>query len=490
MLQQNDLRINLKKLMISLFRIGCIGFGGGSALIPVLFQRTVQKDKLVSQDDFNHDVAIATVTPGALPVEVSAGIGQQICGIVGMHTGSIAIALPGTLLSLLTVSLLSQFDNTIIRQINFLAIGVSAYIISVLCQYVRGTLQAAENRKRQRFSVAVIVISFALTCGKDLYHIMGITDAQPIFAIGTINVMAMALFLICWTHEEYTLRKLLPAIVIAVIFCLCKGKLALFDGTGMPILLEILMMVMTVYGLKQDIGTRRTQLDIVNLKRMLRECGSSLLLMTVLSIPSMLLFEDTLDYLIRGMLSSLMSFGGGDAYLALAGGMFVSSGLVQYRDFYSVLVPVVNATPGSILCKVLAGSGYFLGYRETESILAGFLVALAGFSCAIAMSCITFSVAAFFFDSLGGFHTFAVLKRVLRPIISGLLLTVCLGFFYSCLQVGAGCSWPDICAPVLCIILTLANLFYSNKCGSHPVRMVTGSGLCSFLFCNLFGIIF
>lgn len=490
MLQQNDLRINLKKLMISLFRIGCIGFGGGSALIPVLFQRTVQKDKLVSQDDFNHDVAIATVTPGALPVEVSAGIGQQTCGTVGMYTGSIAIALPGTLLSLLIVSLLSQFDNSIIRQIHFLAIGVSAYIISVLFQYVKGTLQAAENRKQKRFSVAVIVISFALTCGKDLYHVLGITDAQPVFAIGTIDVMAVALFLICWTHGKYTPQKMIPAIFIAVLFCLCKGKLALFAGTRIPLLLEILMVIMAVYGLKQDLGTRRTHIDIVSFKRMLWECGSSLLLLVVLSIPAMLLLEDTLDYLIRGMFSSLVSFGGGDAYLALAGGMFVSSGLVQHRDFYSVLVPVVNATPGSILCKVLAGSGYFLGYRATESILTGFLVALAGFSCAIAMSCITFSVAAFFFDGLEGFHTFSVLKRVLRPMISGLLLTVCLGFFYSCLQIGAGCSWPDICAPILCIILTLANLFYSSKCGSHPVCMVAGSGLCSFVFCNLFGIIF
>ena len=50
------------------------------------------------------------------------------------------------------------------------------------------------------------------------------------------------------------------------------------------------------------------------------------LFMVLLALPALFVYEGTGTYLFRGALSSILSFGGGDAYLAVAGGMFVTSG--------------------------------------------------------------------------------------------------------------------------------------------------------------------
>ena len=58
--------------------------------------------------------------------------------------------------------------------------------------------------------------------------------------------------------------------------------------------------------------------------------------------------------------------------------MFVSTGMIKENEFYSQLVSIVNVLPGSILCKTLAGIGYFIGFDIDGSVLQGYAVALAG----------------------------------------------------------------------------------------------------------------
>lgn len=100
----SDESIKMRKFIsmtMTMLKIGFIGFGGGSALIPVIEDEVVEKDKIVSEEEFNDDVMIASITPGALPVEVATGIrktgfriernggGSDSDGIAGCFTDSI-----------------------------------------------------------------------------------------------------------------------------------------------------------------------------------------------------------------------------------------------------------------------------------------------------------------------------------------------------------------------------------------------------------------
>lgn len=483
------MRTRLRHLMETLIHTGLIGFGGGSAVVPILQQTVVEEEQLVTTDQFNDDVVIASVTPGALPVEIAAGVGHDTCGRVGMVAGSCSVALPGVIITLLATTLLSQFSGAVIQQINFLSIGASAYILYVISNYVRASLAAADTLRRKLLYPLITAAVFLVTCEKELFRVFGADDHDPIFSIGTASVMLVLFFFTFWLQGDYRPRKLVPTILTSLLYCLCAGKHAFFEGTPIPLLVKLLMLGLIALGLRRDLKDNLHLPGDGALLRMLKDCAVSLAVMLVCSIPALLLYDGTADYLIRGCISSLTSFGGGDAYLALAGGMFVTSGLVLHSDFYSQLVPVVNASPGSILCKVLSGVGYYLGYRATGSVGIGLLVALAGFSCAIAMSCVTYSVGAFFYSTLEKSYGFSILKRLIRPTISGLLLTVGLGLFYNCLEIGSGCHWPTLCAPLLSIALAFCNVLFSRRFGSRPFYMVVLSALLSCLCCNLFGLL-
>ena len=88
-------------LVLSMLKIGCIGFGGGSALIPVLQKEAVQDKGLITEDELDSDIVAASITPGALPVEIAAGIGKATCGTAGMFAAASAMALPGAALTTL-----------------------------------------------------------------------------------------------------------------------------------------------------------------------------------------------------------------------------------------------------------------------------------------------------------------------------------------------------------------------------------------------------
>ena len=77
-------------MITTMLKIGFIGFGGGTALIPVIEEEIVEKNKVVTEEQYNNEVMIASITPGALPVEIASGIGY-VAEIDGRIAGSMAL---------------------------------------------------------------------------------------------------------------------------------------------------------------------------------------------------------------------------------------------------------------------------------------------------------------------------------------------------------------------------------------------------------------
>ncbi|MBR3458423.1 MAG: chromate transporter [Selenomonadaceae bacterium] len=197
----NDKTLGKFKLFRIMTKIGCIGFGGGNALIPVMQKELVEETKAVKPDDFDEDVVVASITPGALPVEIAGGVGSRIFGWRGMLLGSVGMALPGVFLTLVFLSCLSGLDKDIARQINFLTVGISAYIVCLLMDYVASTLRRAKTASGMAQMWLVIGIVFLLTCGKTLYRLMEISS-PPMFGLATIHVFAVAFFLIFYDFYQ------------------------------------------------------------------------------------------------------------------------------------------------------------------------------------------------------------------------------------------------------------------------------------------------
>ena len=129
----------------------------------------------------------------------------------------------------------------------------------------------------------------------------------------------------------------------------------------------------------------------------------------------MQLYNHTLYYIKNGILSTIFSFGGGDAYLSSAYSLFQKE--ITEQEFYNLIVPLVNVLPGSILCKTLPAIGFVIGRRE--DLYTGIALAFLGYYCGVAISCLVFRVVETISNKLKS-------CSLIRPIINGLLLSICM----------------------------------------------------------------
>lgn len=135
----------------SMFWIGCIGFGGGSALIPVIEKEIADRQGIDEKQNIDKDVVVASITPGALPVEIAASIGRRKFGIRGMIAGAVMMALPGALMTVALVAVLSVFQEKILSVVNMISIGVSVfYFVSVVFLYQKNVKRLRGRRKTQK----------------------------------------------------------------------------------------------------------------------------------------------------------------------------------------------------------------------------------------------------------------------------------------------------------------------------------------------------
>lgn len=424
-----EISINSKiiRLLGSMLKIGVVGFGGGSALIPIIEQEVVHEQKIVSKMEYEEDVVAACVTPGALPVEIASGIGYRRFGIAGMLLSAIAMALPGALLTVLIVSALSETGEGTFTFVRMLSIGLGAFIATLLIEYALKTVKTAklESKKHEIEVIGLIILVFLAT---GPFAFTGIPFLQ--IKLSTVQILAIT-FIGCFLAS-------------------LKDE-------------------------KSETVKRR-----ISLKQYLelgRLTVSWIAFAGLLSIPAILLLPESIVYSLNGFLSSLLSFGGGDAYLSIADGMFVSSGMVDSTAFYGTLVPVANVLPGSILCKILAGTGYLVGLEKGGSVAIGLVVAISGFAISVAASGMIFSIVCWIFRTFKGVCVFCRISHWIRPVISGLLLNVAVVMVRTNQTNGDAIQTPFPFVLILTGALIIFNLYLlkKKKMGNFPAMAVSGT---------------
>lgn len=387
--------MNIYQLIRRMLKVGLIGFGGGSALIPVIEDEVVgeQPEQGISKEEYDDMVMVACVTPGALPVELAGMLGTQISGGFGMLAGALSMALPGAILTLLFLILMENAQNQLVLQIQYASLGVTAFIALMLVNYIMEVIRGAACDKGK--VICAIALVFALTGGKNISRLLGLPVQLPYLT--TIQVLLCAFVLLglseIWKRHRYT--------------------------TDAPVSSFIASNGRQHYG---------------------RNLVICVLFSAVLAIPACMVCDQSLLFMVRGWMSSLVSFGGGDAYLTVADGMFVATSMIEEDIFYGKIVPVINALPGSILCKTMTGIGYYLGLASEKSVIEGVMVAVAGIGVSVAASCFVVNLVRLLVCRFQSMSFFLRLKNWIRPIVSGLLITVILSLLTHAQKMAAGHS--------------------------------------------------
>lgn len=453
------------RYLLSMGRIGCIGFGGGSALIPVIEDEIVTKQKLDTQKNLDKDVIVANITPGALPVEIAAAIGNRNFGRKGMVMGAFMMAFPGSLASVLILTILSAFQTQVLSVMEIASIIVSFFIIHLLVNYITKMLHSCrkESLDRERKAIFLMLAVFIMVCGKNIYRMLGL-ELTPVLALSTVQVLCLAFFCIFYSRSIYTKKTLTVMLAVGGIYLLSHGKAQIISNSYVVHGTELLMFILSCRGIWQNIRETHWRFQN-NGKKILRDTVPWMAFLIILCVPAILVHRESLVFIGKGLLSALMSFGGGDAYLTIADGLFVESHMVTAKQYYGQIVFVVNMLPGSILCKTLTSVGYYIGLNIAGSLAAGIALALAGFSCSVAASCGFFMIIYHLYTNLISLQVFQMISRWIRPIIAGLLINIMLSLYEQCLTSAAQFSisgWTISAG----MILLLAYHLFSYKC-SH-----------------------
>ncbi|MBO7525286.1 MAG: chromate transporter, partial [Clostridia bacterium] len=86
------------QLFWAFFKIGLFTFGGGYAMISVIYNEIVEKRKYISEDEFADVVAIAESTPGPIAINSATYIGFKRGGVLGAILSSVAVTLPSLII--------------------------------------------------------------------------------------------------------------------------------------------------------------------------------------------------------------------------------------------------------------------------------------------------------------------------------------------------------------------------------------------------------
>ena len=399
--------------LASMLKVGLIGFGGGSALIPLIDDELVVRRKVVDATTFTRHTVVASITPGALPV--------KLAGLVGLHTSgawlalamALVVALPGTLATVGLVASVAAGGQAVIGYVELASVGITVFIIALLVHYISKVIGSSGPDRRAAIGIAVL--AFVATGASALAELTGHLLGQDwVVTLPTLSAVQLVLGALVLISARALLRR--------------EDVVTLPPPQSGPLI---------------DPRVARTVL-------LLLAVGAG-----AVTVAAVVAGPGVLGLLGLVAVSTLTSFGGGEAYVGVADGFFVGGGYVDSSVFYSQLVPIANALPGPILVKLASGVGYTAVAPEAGAA-AGWVVAAASGLIAVT-ACTAVAVLV-----MGAYHRAGhspVLRdigRYILPVICGLLATTSVAMLNAVADVSDGTGvapavvlWPCLLAVVV-----------------------------------------
>lgn len=102
----------LLQLFTSYLKIGFFGFGGGYAMLSLIYDEIVVRRAWLTGDQFADIIAVSQVTPGPIAINSATYIGYTQAGVPGAIVATFAVCLPAmTIMILFTRFFLKLHNN-------------------------------------------------------------------------------------------------------------------------------------------------------------------------------------------------------------------------------------------------------------------------------------------------------------------------------------------------------------------------------------------
>lgn len=102
-------------LFLAFSKIGLFGFGGGLAMLPIIFQ-TAKGFGIDDPQEFGNLVAISQVTPGPLAINAATYVGYYSDALGGAFAATLGVALPSFVMVVAVSYFVEKFKQSKIVQ--------------------------------------------------------------------------------------------------------------------------------------------------------------------------------------------------------------------------------------------------------------------------------------------------------------------------------------------------------------------------------------
>ena len=432
--------MKIAAMIRSFLKIGLIGFGGGSTLIPVVEKEIVQERGLISTELYEEHTIAANLTPGALPTKLAAAVGQEKSGAWASFVCAVAVSAPGTLATIGLLVVLSVLPAGFLFGLELAAVGVLTFISLILLAYIQSVQKTA---RRDGYGLAAMIVMMVICL---------LTAEKEIRAL----ILLFAPALGSWISPEPWLDMSITDVLLLTFAIVCLSCVPNIWKKG------------TKKGGKAQVKPIALQPIVW---QVLLFAGVPI----VMCVACVWLGLARLDFFWQGTLSTITSFGGGSAYVAVADSVFAGGGFITREALYTQLMPVANALPGPVLVKLLAGIGYYVGL-ESGGMPGGLMVAVTCMAVGIGATCTVFVIVYAIYRCFAELTVFVRLKQWIMPVVCGLLLTTIFAMVESVLRTCVTVGLLPLVGVGLVSVLAVGGYFLGKRVADVLGILILGGG--------------
>jgi len=120
-------------LFFMFFRIGLFSFGGGLAMLPLIFQ-SVQDFGIMAGQEFSDLVALSQVTPGPIAVNAATFVGFKYAGVLGSISATLGVILPSFIIMLVVMKFMEKYYES--KGLQGVLTGIRPVVVGLIASAV------------------------------------------------------------------------------------------------------------------------------------------------------------------------------------------------------------------------------------------------------------------------------------------------------------------------------------------------------------------
>ena len=148
----------LLELYWTFVKIGCVTFGGGYAMLPILERELVDKRHWTTMDDLRDYFSIGQCTPGIIALNVSTFIGEKRGGVKGALAATVGFLAGPIIIILIIAMFLQNFATLPVVQHAFAGIRVCVCVL-----ILQAVLRLWKKSVVDPFTLGLYIAVFALS---------------------------------------------------------------------------------------------------------------------------------------------------------------------------------------------------------------------------------------------------------------------------------------------------------------------------------------